>query len=197
LFCAAGSGSPVRAGITLAGLLNPGTGKLEALPPGVLENMVPAYDLVLLEGDGSRGLPLKGWADHEPVVPPCTSATIALIPISVLGEKISGETVFRLPQFLALSGAGEGDTITTGHLAAVITGGGARGLLSAARGKKLIFINQAEGKRRREQARELAARLSNDVLSGLEGIIAGSVERDQVEVLHRGFTNSPRQAILF
>jgi probable selenium-dependent hydroxylase accessory protein YqeC len=175
-------------GITLAGVLKAETGKLEALPPGVLEKTIPAYDLVLLEGDGSRGLPLKGWADHEPVVPPCTTLTIALIPISVLGQKISGETVFRLPQFLALCGAGEGDRISIAHLAALIrggqgalNGGTARGLLSAARGKKLLFINQAEG--RWDEARELAASLPADLSAGLEGIICGSVEQDRVEIL--------------
>jgi probable selenium-dependent hydroxylase accessory protein YqeC len=169
--------------------LNPETGKLEALLPGVLEKMVPAYDLVLLEGDGSRGLPLKGWADHEPAVPSGTSVTIAIIPISVLGKKISGETVFRLPRFLELCGAAEGDTVTAAHLAAVITAGGgkagprggmARGLLSAARGEKLLFINQAEDERRREQARELVMSLPADFTAGLDGIIYGSVKQDSI-----------------
>jgi probable selenium-dependent hydroxylase accessory protein YqeC len=177
-------------------LLNRETGKLEALPVNVLETMTAAYDLVLLEGDGSRGLPLKGWAEHEPVVPPYTTVSIGVIPISPLGKKVSPELVFRLPQFTALCGAEEGDTLGPAHLAAVITAGmdgktgtggrgngTGRGLFAAARGRKLLFINQAEDEEQRRQARELAALLPGDFIAGLEGIICGSVERNQVEVL--------------
>jgi probable selenium-dependent hydroxylase accessory protein YqeC len=176
---------PPGGGISLAGSVNPGTGKLEALPPGLLAAMVPGYDLVLLEGDGSRGLPLKGWAEHEPVVPPYTTLSVGVIPISPLGEKVSEATVFRLPQFTRLTGAGEGDTIRAAHLAALITGNGrGRGLFYAARGEKLLFINQVEGGPRREAARNLAASLPAGFLAGLGGIIAGSVEGDCLEVLY-------------
>jgi probable selenium-dependent hydroxylase accessory protein YqeC len=179
-------------GICLAGILNEGTGKLEALPPEVLETMAGAYDLILLEGDGSRGLPLKGWTDHEPVVPPWTSVSIGIIPITPLGENVSEQRVFRLPQFSRLSGAKEGETLSPAHLAAVIAGpagmpeggkGGARSLFSAARGKKLLFINQVEDEVRREQARQIVSCLPGDFRAGLAGIIAGSVEQDRVEVL--------------
>jgi probable selenium-dependent hydroxylase accessory protein YqeC len=169
-------------GVTLAGVLNKKTGKLEALPPALLERIVPGYDLTLLEGDGSRGLPLKGWADHEPVVPSYTAVTIGVIPAAPLGQKVSGHIVFRVPQFTRLSGAKEGDRLTPAHLAAVITGD--RGLFSAARGRKLLFINQVEDEARRSQARETAALLPREFLAGLAGIIAGSVERDRVEVLY-------------
>jgi probable selenium-dependent hydroxylase accessory protein YqeC len=185
----AAAGGPLE-GISLAGSLNRETGKLEALPAEVLEAMIAGYDLVLLEGDGSRGLPLKGWAPHEPVVPPYTTVSIGVIPIKALGKKVSPEIVFRLPQFTALCGAEEGDTLKAAHLAAVITAGadgktgtGGRGLFAAARGKKVLFINQAENEEQREQARELAALLPQGFTAGLGGIICGSVELDQVEIL--------------
>jgi probable selenium-dependent hydroxylase accessory protein YqeC len=171
-------------GITLAGRLNKHTGKLEALPPELLGRMVFGYDLALLEGDGSQGLPLKGWADHEPVVPPFTTVTAGVIPAAPLGQKVSPEIIFRLPQFLRLSGAEEGERITPAHLAALISGGGrgGRSLFSAARGRTLLFINQVEDEARRKAARETAALLPPEFLSGLAGIIAGSVKRDLAEV---------------
>jgi probable selenium-dependent hydroxylase accessory protein YqeC len=180
-------GGLTPAGITLAGLLNKNTGKLEALPPDLLERIVSGYDLALLEGDGSQGLPLKGWADHEPVAPLFTTLTVGVIPAAPLGKKVSGDIIFRLPQFIRLSGAKEGDTITPAHLAAVISGagpGGGRSLFSVPRGRKLLFINQVEDEARGEQAREVAARLPGEFLSGLEGIIAGSVKEDRAEVLY-------------
>jgi probable selenium-dependent hydroxylase accessory protein YqeC len=182
-----GPGGEAPEGISLAGSLNRETGKLEALRPEFLEGLIPGYDLVLLEGDGSRGLPLKGWADHEPVVPPYTTVSVAVIPISPLGKRVSPDLVFRLPRFTALTGAAEGDTLGPAHLAALITGragpGGGRGLLDAARGERLLFINQAETGEQREQARELAALLPDDLTRGLAGILSGSVFLDQVEVL--------------
>jgi probable selenium-dependent hydroxylase accessory protein YqeC len=184
------AGAHPPTGISLAGSLNRETGKLEALPAEALAAMIAAYDLVLLEGDGSRGLPLKGWATHEPVVPPYTTVSVGVIPISPLGKRVLPEIVFRLPQFTALCGAAEGDTLKAAHLAAVITGeiagpgkGTGRGLFAAARGKKILFINQAEDDEQREQARELAALLPKDFIAGLEGIICGSVKSDQVEIL--------------
>jgi probable selenium-dependent hydroxylase accessory protein YqeC len=182
-----GPGGKAPEGISLAASLNRETGKLEALQPELLERMIPAYDLALLEGDGSRGLPLKGWAEHEPVVPPYTTVSVAVIPISPLGKRVSAELVFRLPQFTALSGAEEGEILGPAHLAALITGragpGGGRGLLEAARGETLLLINQAETGEQREQARELAALLPEDLSAGLAGILCGSVAQDRIEVL--------------
>lgn len=188
------AGESPPTGISLAGVWRKKTGKLEALPPDSLEKLIPGYDLTLLEGDGSRGLPLKGWADHEPVVPPCTSLTIGIIPLLPPGQKVSTEIIFRLPQFKRLSGAKEGDTLEPAHLAAVIRGPagtpdsgernpGVRGLFYAARGRKLLFFNQVEDEARREQARKILACLPEQFLSGLAGILAGSVMRDRVEVL--------------
>jgi probable selenium-dependent hydroxylase accessory protein YqeC len=182
--CKGLSGENPRGGISVAGVLNKKTGKLEALPPEELKKRIPFYGLTLLEGDGSRGLPLKGWAEHEPQVPPFSAVSIGVIPILPLGKKASGELIFRLPRFTRLSGAKEGDTLRPAHLAALISGSpGARGLFAAARGRKLLFINQVEDETRMEQARGLAALLPKDFLSSLDGVIAGSVWQDRVEIL--------------
>jgi probable selenium-dependent hydroxylase accessory protein YqeC len=180
-------------GISLAGVFNKNTGKLEALPGDALALLIPGYDLTLLEGDGARGLPLKGWAAHEPQVPPCTSVTIGVIPLLPPGKKVSKELVFRLPRFKDLSGAEEGDSLEPAHLAAVIGGpagtpdsGGqrkGRGLFAAARGRKLLFFNQVEDDARREQARAILALLPEAFRAGLAGIIAGSVMQDRAEAL--------------
>ncbi|MDR2158464.1 MAG: putative selenium-dependent hydroxylase accessory protein YqeC [Treponema sp.] len=174
--------SPPLPGITLAGVFNDETGKLEALPPGVLETAAGEYDLVLVEGDGSRGLPLKGWAAHEPVVPPFTTVTAAVMPLRPLGQPVSADGIHRLPLFTALSGAAEGDILRPGHLARVITGTGGRGLFAAARGEKMLFFNQIDDGNLR-QAEELASLLPGEFLSELRWIIAGSVMTDRAAVI--------------
>jgi probable selenium-dependent hydroxylase accessory protein YqeC len=166
-------------GITLAGFFNEETGKLESLPIDELERIVPEYDLTLIEGDGSRGLPLKAWADHEPVVPLFTAITVGILPLWPLGMPVSETIVHRLPLFSLLSGAKEGDTIKPEHLVRVITGTpNARGLFAAAQGRKLLFLNQVEDDETLRSTRELVSLLGENFRAGLGGIIAGSVQKD-------------------
>jgi probable selenium-dependent hydroxylase accessory protein YqeC len=170
-----------ESGITLAGLFNEETGKLESLPIDELERIVPEYDLVLIEGDGSRGLPLKAWADHEPMVPLFTAITVGILPLWPLGMRVSESIVHRLPLFSLLSGAKEGEIIKPEHLVRVITGTpNARGLFAAAQGRKILFLNQVEDDKTLRLTRELVSLLGEDFRADLAGIIAGSVRQDTV-----------------
>ena len=182
-------------GVTLAGRFNATSGKLESLPLQDLERLVPSYDLVLLEGDGSGGLPLKAWKPDEPVVPSFTDLTVGVLPLWPLGKPVSEKIIHRLPLFLALTGAVPGEILKSEHILALITGkarsfgpmeDGAPplpGLFAKARGKKLLVFNQIEDDRAREQARELAGLLPSDFRAGLGAIIAGSVKDDRVTEL--------------
>jgi probable selenium-dependent hydroxylase accessory protein YqeC len=172
---------PVPRGITVAGELNSESGKLESLPLHILEKQAPRYDLVLMEGDGSRGLPLKGWADYEPVVPSFTLFTIAIMPLWPLGSPVSEKIIHRLPLFCAISGAAPDETITLGHLAAVIMS--RKGLFARAQGKRVLFFNQVETGRDMEKARELYGLIRGSFRGK---VIAGSVSKNFAEVLSRG-----------
>ncbi|MDR2479203.1 MAG: putative selenium-dependent hydroxylase accessory protein YqeC [Treponema sp.] len=190
-FC---NGTPGAAlpGVTLAGRFNEASGKLESLEPPVLERIAPGYDLVLVEGDGSKGLPLKGWAEHEPVVPQCTAATVGVIPLWPLGRPASSAIIHRLPLFCALSGAEPEELLGAAHIAAVICGFRqhgeavpAKSLFSAARGKKILFFNQIENETAMRYAQEVTALLPPAFCSGLEHIIAGSVRENSVRKIVR------------
>lgn len=192
LHCYYDGAPPVPAmGITLAGMLNKKTGKLEALPPAELQQTAGAYDLVFIEGDGSRGLPLKGWADHEPVVPPFTTFTVGMLPLWPLGKPVNREIAHRLPLFRTLTGADEGEALGLDHFAALISGNTknaehstVRSLFTAARGKKLLFFNQIEDEAAFSGAYRLVLSLPPEFRFGLHKIIAGSVQRDTVREIH-------------
>ena len=177
-------------GITLAGVFKKAYNKLESLPPGNLEKIFPAYDLVLIEGDGSRGLPLKAWTRDEPVVPPFTDLTIGMLPLGFLGKPVSEKTIHRLPLFLALTGAVPGESLKPEHLVRLITGREAEsgdatipGLFAKAQGKKLLFFNQVEDDDTLGQARELVELIPPGFREGLYGIIAGSVWENTITEL--------------
>ena len=73
------------------GFVPVGTGyegeKVAGVSPEVPEKMLEEYDVVLVEADGSRGLPFKVPAAHEPVLP----AGVDLV-IGVAGAKAIGQT---------------------------------------------------------------------------------------------------------
>jgi probable selenium-dependent hydroxylase accessory protein YqeC len=168
-------------GVETAGTLNRATGKLEALPPEELEKTASAYDLVLIEGDGSGGLPFKGWAAGEPVVPAFTGFTAGVIPLWPLGEKVSERIIHRLPLFCRLSGAVAGETLQAEHLVRVITGRrDAPGLFAAARGKKILIFNQIEDDAALLKAGEITALLPEAFRTSLLAVLGGSVRLDRV-----------------
>lgn len=174
-------------GITLAGLFNEASGKLESLPLDELERICPGYDLVLMEADGARGLPLKAWADNEPVIPPFTAITVGVLPLWPLGKPVSEETIHRLQLFLALTGAVRGEPLKQDHLLTLIAGRSGSphsGLFAKARGRKILFFNQMENEDALARARELTELLPRQFREGLDGIIAGSVRDNWAEEIN-------------
>ena len=172
-------------GITLAGMYNEKTGKLESFALPVLEQLSAAYDLVLIEGDGCRGLPLKGWADYEPVVPPFTDITVGIVPLLPLGVPISEKIIHRLPQFCSLCDAQPGEILASTHLAQVIGGNARRpsayrSLFSAAQGKRALFLNQGEDSGAPERGLEIIKLLPDEFRGSLYRIIVGSVHQNSI-----------------
>ncbi|MDR3335552.1 MAG: putative selenium-dependent hydroxylase accessory protein YqeC [Treponema sp.] len=173
-------------GVTLA--VDTSGGKLVALPPEALEAMVRQYDYVLIEGDGSRQLPLKAWAAYEPVVPDYTTLTVGILPLWPVGMAVSQTIIHRLPLFSALTGLGEGEVLSLGALVPVLTGGNSalgKGLFSAAQGKRVLFFNQTEDEKTLDQARELLSLLPRSFLETLSMVIAGSVRQERAVLLWR------------
>lgn len=85
-------------------------GKLTApaLPFAVLARLA---DYVLVEADGSRHLPLKAHAPHEPVIPPGCGQVVLVAGASGLGQPVE-KAVHRPEIFCALTGAQPGQPVT-------------------------------------------------------------------------------------
>jgi probable selenium-dependent hydroxylase accessory protein YqeC len=181
-------------GICFAGSLKPSGLSVSSLPLPVLEKIIPLFDRVFIEADGSRSKPLKAWASYEPVITESTTVTVGILPLWPLGKPVSDDLVHRLPLFTALSGAKEGDAVLPEHYVPVISGhsggdtgvpsnGVARSLFSVSRGKKALFFNQIEDERGMENARLITSMLPRGFLEGLCAVIAGSVRLNRAELL--------------
>ena len=132
---------PIK-GIQCQGMLNEVNGKLEALPVETLARLIHQYDITLLEADGSRGLPCKGWLPNEPLIPPYCTHTVGIVSMSALGKAATKTVVHHLPEFLLLTGLEKGDTITAQALEAMVCA--PEGMFKSSAGKQYLLVNQVE-----------------------------------------------------
>ena len=93
-------------------------GKLAA-PVQSFEALAALADYVLVEADGSKGLPLKAHLDHEPVIPACANQTIQVLGLSGIGRPI-GEAAHRPEVYGRLCGAKPSDIATLERAARVL-----------------------------------------------------------------------------
>lgn len=139
--------------IVCAGSYNP-EGKLTAPDfPG----WQYAADFVLVEADGSRRLPLKAHAPHEPVIPANTRRTVYVVGADGFGHPIR-QVCHRPERYAALCGAAEDDIVTPMLEAAVLH---AEGYADG-----WVFINKVETAEDWRSAEALAALLPGKVLAG-------------------------------
>ena len=130
-------------------------GKLSApaLSFGALSELA---DFVLVEADGSKRLPLKAHAPHEPVIPPESGRTILMAGASGFGKPVRA-AAHRPGLYARLAGCGADEPVTPEIAARVIL---AEGL-----GDEII-VNQSETPEARENARRLAENLPLPVFAG-------------------------------
>lgn len=155
----------------------------KVLPPdaGLLRQVHPDYDLTILECDGSKMLPLKGWAEHEPVVPDFITATVGICVLWPLGLPLSEQIAHRIKIFCEITGAVYGEAVEARHIAAMVSH--PDGLFKCSSGRRILFINQIESYGAKEKAQELVRLLPEKFVCGLSRIIAGSVNQNEFEIL--------------
>ena len=108
-------------------------GKLAA-PAQAIAELAALADYVLVEADGSKGLPVKAHLSHEPVIPPEAGETVLLVGASGFGRP-AREVVHRLETFCQLAQVSPDTPVTPEAAAALLQ---AEGLGTQ------VFVNQAE-----------------------------------------------------
>lgn len=135
-------------GIQYLGNQNIRTNKLETLDLKILKSVIPRYDLVLLEADGSKLKPLKAWRENEPIIVEETTKTIGVISIKVLNKVINEENIHNIELFLVLTNSKIDDMINNEVILQVVS----KGLFKKSRGKKILIINQVESNQEKDDA---------------------------------------------
>ncbi len=131
-------------------------GKL-CVPALPFETLAALADFVLVEADGSKRLPLKAHAPHEPVIPPNTRQTVYVVGADGFGHPIR-EICHRPERYAALCGAPEDDIVTPALEAKVLH---AEGYDTG-----WVYINKVETPEDWRNAEALAALLPGKAMAG-------------------------------
>lgn len=121
-------------------------GKLDGIAPEFLEQLfkqkVASY--ILVEADGAARRPIKGYASHEPVIPPGSGIIIPVIGSDALGAKMDEKTVHR-PEFFSLQSGTEPGTLVDINSVARCLGFMIKRGLKAAPGARVVpVVNKAD-----------------------------------------------------
>lgn len=146
--------------------------KLTAVSEEKLGELINFFDYVLIEADGSKGKPLKGWREDEPVISNHTTCTIGILSGKALGMDIKEENIHRVNRFL---GEAKG-TVTEEDLVKVIFN--PKGMFNHSMGKKVLCINQIDDDMAYKRNFDLISEIINKNWKNklLDEVIIGSIK---------------------
>jgi probable selenium-dependent hydroxylase accessory protein YqeC len=163
--------------------------------PEVIDEIAAAgwFDRILVEADGSKRLPLKVPAAHEPVVPAASDALIMVAGLNGLGRPLDADHVFRPALWSELTGLTPGQPVGAESLARAVVhpDGLAKGCPDEA--QLVLFLNQADKPQRLKAAERviellptLAGRCPGRAVAGWllpePGIAATAVLTDELAI---------------
>lgn len=170
--------------------------KIKGLTFEQLDKVIPYFDIVIIEGDGSKEKCLKGWNDSEPVIYPKTTKTIGVVDITSVGLDINEDNIHRLDRFLEIIkndshnkvyDSAENfkyslcDKVNINHLKNMILN--KNGLFKVSRGERILFINKVENINNKKNSLKLIESIKDKWSFNVDSFIYGSVrEKEFIKV---------------
>ena len=172
--------------------------KCQGLPPTVVDELAAraaefGIRLIAVEGDGSRGRPVKAPAPHEPVIPTCTTHLVPVVGLDGLGLPLAEPYVHRPEQLRTLLQEADASTrLTPRMIARLLVEPYKRGESEEERGERerqwplagdqwsvratggarlIPLLNKADSAPRLAAARQIAQRLSQQSQPALIGAV--------------------------
>lgn len=163
-------------GITVLGRTRTQENKLLGMSPELIDALYrnEIFDHILVEGDGSKGRPVKAPAAHEPVIPAAVTRVIGLIGLDCLGKPVREEYVHRPEIFRSFPGCSKG-SIDVPMLAELILNENGLFRGAPAGSSKYLILNKSELEGASGRAERLAAILA-EKRADIRGIILASME---------------------
>jgi len=155
------------------------TGKLKGISPSLADELFleGEMDYLLLEADGSAGLPVKVPAAHEPVIPPTVTTVVGMLGLEAIGKKSGPEVVFRLNLFRKLMGINPEQRLTPPILAKIFLSpeGVFKGTPFTA--KKVVFLNKLDMLAEKKEAKDLAHMIIGKGRKQIHRVVMGSIKK--------------------
>lgn len=94
------------------------TNKVSGFAPPIFDQakFEQKFDLILIEADGAKRLPIKAPSGHEPCIPLSSDTVFQLMGADALMAPLGPELVHRWPRFAEITSAQLGQTLSTAHL---------------------------------------------------------------------------------
>lgn len=136
-----------------------GHGKMEGVPAHAYLAICSLADIVLVEADGSRQMPLKLPARHEPVIPDNTTHVLVLAGLGAIGQTV--QAACHRPELVRqLLKVGADHCLTPADLATIIGQGYWQPFVAAENRTGTVILNQADDADRFASAVQIAAMLA-------------------------------------
>ncbi len=159
------------------GEVDPVQGKAFGVEPELIDTLKAKLPerVIAIEADGSRMRPFKAPADHEPVIPVCTTLVVPVVGIDAVGLPLTEKYIHRPERVAALW---PGETVTPEMIAHVLVhpAGSRKNVPTGAR--CIALINKVETGAQMASAREIA-RLAQ-ALGGLDNIVIGAINNPAI-----------------
>lgn len=161
--------------VTAAAEKIPGQPKLMGFTPEAVGEIWHShlFRWILVEADGAAGRPLKAPADHEPVIPACTSRLVGMVGLNGAGKPLNDQWVFRPERFAQLTGLAQGSAVSEAAIAAVMVH--EKGIFknAPADALRMVFCNQADGPHNLAAGQGIARALVAQKNTGLNRVLIG------------------------
>jgi probable selenium-dependent hydroxylase accessory protein YqeC len=158
----------------------PGQGKLGGFLPEVIEELSKSglFRWIIVEADGAARRPLKVPADHEPVIPAATTCLVGVLGLNGVGQPLDEQRVFRLQQFVELTGLERGAIVTETAVTHVLTD--KKGIFKGApeEAERIVFCNQADIPCNLAAGRRIAQNLLKTENTGIKRVVIGQAQCD-------------------
>ena len=140
--------SPASERVTGAARATGADGKIVGLPPATVDRLWAKglADYVLVEADGSRGLPLKAFASYEPEVPDASSIIVVVAGLDAVGRPLTAEHVHRADALASTLGVSPGVEVTPHLLARALSEQVCRIRRRWPRPRLAVLLNKADGR---------------------------------------------------
>jgi probable selenium-dependent hydroxylase accessory protein YqeC len=146
-----------------------GNGKMMGVPKRLYQELCTLADVVLVEADGSKHLPLKLPASHEPVIPDNSTHVLVLAGLSALGQMVC-KACHRPELVMNLLKVGDEHRLTADDIAAILQQGYWIPFVQSHDGRGqdkpglrrtgAVILNQADNQPRRDGAARIAKLLA-------------------------------------